>query len=61
VFLNQRAREYKAFKDAGLPVPAWMDPAAGKTATTDPNAGNAPANDPNARVAMRLALMEESA
>lgn len=61
VFLNQRAREYKLFQKLGLPIPAWLDPSAGKV-PTDPNTGNAPAIDPNAshKMARHLALMEET-
>ncbi len=60
VFLKQRAREMNLMKELGLPLPTWLDPAAGK-APADPNAGNAPANDPNARMAVRLATIAEGA
>ncbi len=57
VVLNQRARELNEMRKLGLPLPAWADPAAGKS-IPNPNAQDAPPQDPNA--AIRLAQMEAS-
>lgn len=59
IFLNQRAREINEMKRLGLPLPAWADPAAGKT-PRNPNAADAPP-PPDQANARQLALMEESA